>query len=302
MKKKIILIGGPTGVGKTKLGITCANLFNGEIISCDSVAIYKNLDIGSAKPTKLEQQQAIHHQIDIVNANEEYSVADYVKSTKKIIDEIWNKGRLPIIVGGTGLFMKALLFPLSLGNAEKNQEVRDEYKELALKYSNAYVYNILKEKDPISASKIHENDIKRVIRALEILQTTGKLKQNEQKLESEYDYYLVFLNGDRSEIYSRINLRVDNMLKTGLQTEIEYLINDLNLNKDNQSMQAIGYKEWFDYFDKKISYEELVEKIKINSRHYAKRQITWFKAMPNVHEYDYKNVELILSDIKKFLQ
>ena len=301
MKKKIILIGGPTGVGKTALGIKLANLFNGEIISCDSIAIYKHLDIGSAKPTKQEQSEAIHHQIDIVEPTDEYSVAEYVSNTRKLIDEITSKNKLPIIVGGTGLYMKALLFPYEFMQSSKNEEIRQKYETLAKLNGKEYVYNYLKQIDSESASKLHPNDLKRVIRAIEIFETTGKKKINECNKESLYDFHLIFLNGDRSEIYSKINKRVDLMISNGLETEVKDLIKNYGLTRDNQSMQGIGYKEWFDYFENKCSFEELVDKIKLNSRHYAKRQITWFKQMPNVLEYNYKDVDLILSGVKKFL-
>ena len=301
MRKKIILIGGPTGVGKTKLGILCANKFNGEIISTDSIAIYKHLDIGSAKPNKEEQKMAVHHQIDIVEPNSEYSVSNFVEQTRKIIDDLISKNKLPILVGGTGLFMKSLLYPYNFGGSDKNEEIRKKYTKMADENSNEFVYNILKEIDPISASKIHSNDLKRVVRAIEIYETTGKPKSNNEEGQSLYDFMLIFLNGDRTEIYNRINERVDNMINLGLEDEIKTLIKDYGLTRENQSMQGIGYKEWFDYFDGKISYEELIEKIKINSRHYAKRQITWFKAMPKVREYNYKNVDKITADIEEFL-
>lgn len=301
MKQKIILIGGPTGVGKTKLGILLANKYNGEVISCDSIAIYKGLDIGSAKPTKDEQKQAVHHQIDIIEPNQDYSVAEYVKQTRNLINQIVSRGKLPIIVGGTGLFMKALLFPYEFSNSQKDQTIRDKYTNLAIEHGNEYVYDILKQLDPESAEKLHPNDSKRIIRAIEIFETTGTKKINNCNQESLYDYHLIFLNGNRTEIYDRINQRVDFMIKGGLQAEIEGLMNDYNLTRDNQSMQAIGYKEWFDFFENKIDYSELIDKIKTNSRHYAKRQITWFKAMPKVKEYNYKNLDKILLDVDLFL-
>lgn len=301
MKNKIILIGGPTGVGKTALGIKLANMFNGEIISCDSIAIYKYLDIGSAKPTKEEQSMVIHHQIDIVNPNDEYSVAEFVQSTRKLIEEIISRNKVPIIVGGTGLYMKALLFPYEFMNSSKNEEIRHKYENMAKEFGKEYVYNYLKQIDSESALKLHSNDLKRVIRAIEIYETTGKKKVNNCNKESLYDFHLIFLNGDRNEIYSKINKRVDLMIAGGLQNEVESLIKNFNLSKDNQSMQGIGYKEWFDYFDNKISKQQLIDNIKINSRHYAKRQITWFKQMPDVLEYNYKDVNQIILGVKRFL-
>ncbi len=301
MKNKIICIGGPTAVGKTALAIKLANLYNGEIISCDSIAIYKELDIGSAKPTLEEQKMAIHHQINIVDPDKDYSVYDYVLSTRKIIDDIINRGKLPIIVGGTGLFMKAVLFPYDFSDNSKDLLVRQKYEELAEKNGNLYVYNKLKEIDPESAEKLHPNDVKRVIRALEIYETSGEKKVNNSKLIPLYDYFLIFLNGERKKLYERINLRVEKMLENGLEQEVKNLIKKYNLTEKNQSMQGIGYKEWFDYFNGKITYDQLIYNIKINSRHYAKRQITWFKAMLNVKEYDYNNVDLITKDVYNFI-
>ncbi len=301
MKNKIICIGGPTAVGKTALAIKLANLYNGEIISCDSIAIYKELDIGSAKPTLEEQKMAIHHQINIVEPDKDYSVYDYVLSTRKIIDDIINRGKLPIIVGGTGLFMKAVLFPYDFSDNSKDLLVRQKYEELAEKNGNLYVYNKLKEIDPESAEKLHPNDVKRVIRALEIYETSGEKKVNNSKLIPLYDYFLIFLNGERKKLYDRINFRVEKMLEHGLETEVRNLIKNYNLTEKNQSMQGIGYKEWFDYFSGKITYDQLIYNIKINSRHYAKRQITWFKAMLNVKEYDYNNIDLITKDVYNFI-
>ena len=301
MEKKIVCIGGPTGVGKTALAITLAQKFNGEIISCDSIAIYKHLDIGSAKPTALEQQQAVHHMIDIVEPNNEYSVAEYVETARKLIDDITSRNKLPIVVGGTGLFMKALLFPYEFMNSSKNLEIREKYEKLAKEKGCNYVYDILKNIDPESSEKLHPNDLKRVIRAIEIFETTGNKKVNNSDNKSLYDYFLILLNGDRQEIYDRINLRVDIMLKNGLENEIRNLIKTYGLTRENQSMQGIGYKEWFDYFDEKINFEQLVYNIKINSRHYAKRQLTWFRAMPNVLEFNYKNVDKIIDNVYNFI-
>lgn len=302
MRKKLVLIGGPTGVGKTKLAIEIAKLFNGEIISCDSVAIYKQLDIGSAKPTILEQQQANHHLIDILEPFETYSVAEYKKDAENVIENIYKNNKLPIVVGGTGLYMKGLLFPLELGNSDKDEVLRAKYHKLAEEKGGKYLLDYLGSFDPESAQKLHEKDITRIIRAIEIYELTGIKKSSiKTELNSEYDYFLIFLNDNRKELYNRINNRVEEMFNLGLETEVKNLIQNYNLTNSNQSMSAIGYKEFFDYFDNKISKSELIEKIKLNSRHYAKRQITWFKSMPKVKEYNCKNTSQILEDIKKFL-
>lgn len=302
-KQKIVLIGGPTAVGKSALAIKLANLFNGEIISCDSIAIYKGLDIGSAKPNKTEQQQAKHHLIDIKLPTEEYSVAEYKQDAEKIIKQLGKQNKLPIFCGGTGFYMKGLLFDMELGLSEKSAEIRQKYNELAKQHGNKYVLDILAKIDPESASKLHEKDLIRIIRAIEIFELTGKRKSSfVQNYNSKYDYMLIFLNDDRKQLYSRIDLRVEQMFNMGLLQEVENLVKTYGLTGHNQSMGGIGYKEFFDYFSGKVNLQQLKENIKLNSRHYAKRQITWFKSMPNVREYNCHNIDDIVNDIKNFLQ
>lgn len=301
MKEKLLIICGPTAVGKTKLGIECARIFNGEIISADCMQIYKHLDIGTAKATCQEQNQATHHLIDIVEPTETYSVGDFKHDATKIIQNLYKQNKLPIVVGGTGFYIESLLFPYSFGNCPQNFAVREKYKKLASEKGNEFVFEILKNVDPISAEKLHPNDVKRVIRALEIFETTGKPK-SEQTVNkiSEYDYKLLLLNCDRPLLYERINKRVDLMMKNGLENEVRELVKS-GLTQENQSMQGIGYKEFFDYFDSKITYEQLVEKIKQDSRNYAKRQLTWFKHMQNIEEVNIDNIDNIIDSIKKWL-
>lgn len=302
VKQKVILIGGPTGVGKTALAIKLARLFDGEIISCDSVAIYKKLNIGSAKPTPEEQKQAKHYMIDIVEPENEYSVSDYRNEAERLILDIASRGKVPIVVGGTGLYMKALLFPMELGKSEKNEDVRQKYRQLALEKGNQFLLDYLKQIDPQSAQNLHEKDLPRIIRAIEIYETTGKKKSDyKTELKSKFDYKLFLLNDDRKVLYDRINVRVDKMLQDGLEQEVKSLVN-AGLTRENQSMHAIGYKEWFDYFEGKISKEQLISQIKQNSRHYAKRQLTWFKAMPNVEIADCKNTQGIVEEVERFLK
>ena len=302
MKQKILLIGGPTAVGKTKLGITCAKVFDGEIISADCEQIYKHLDIGSAKPTKFEQEQAVHHMIDILEPTDSFSVAEFKLRATQIIDDLSKKGKLPIIVGGTGLYLKTLLFPYELGCSQKDDAIRQKYKTLAEQNGNEYVFDILEKVDPQSASKLHPNDLKRVVRALEIYELTGKTKSSQSvKMESPYDYKIIFLNDDRAVLYDRINKRVDQMFDEGLESEVLGLIKS-GLTRDNQSMQGIGYREFFDYVDGLVSHKQLVENIKKDSRNYAKRQITWFRHMENAQECSIQNIEHILDDIKNWLK
>lgn len=302
MKKKLLIICGPTAVGKTKLGIECAKLFNGEIISADCVQIYKNLNIGSAKATQFEQSQAKHHLIDIIEPNSTYSVGDFKQDATNIINQLYSQNKLPIIVGGTGFYIESLLFPYSFGGCAQNLEVREKYQKLAQEQGNEFVFEILKKIDPVSAQKLHFNDVKRVIRALEIFETTGKIK-SEQILEkqSEYDYKLLVLSCDREVLYDRINKRVDKMMEQGLENEVKNLVNS-GLGRENQSMQGIGYKEFFDYFDNKINHEQLIEKIKQDSRNYAKRQLTWFRHMQNAEQVNIENLNDIIQNISQWLK
>ena len=301
-KPKIICIGGPTGVGKTALAIKLANLFDGEIVSCDSIAVYKHLNIGSAKPNSQELQMAKHYLIDVKNPNEEYDMAQYKKQAQETIYDILSRNKLPIVVGGTGLYMKGLLFPMQLGNSEKSTEIREKYTEYLNNCGAEKLLEKLRSIDPESANKLHPKDTLRIIRALEIFELTGT-KKSDIKTEyvSEFDYHLIFLNDDRQKLYDRIDKRVDKMFELGLEEEVRNLIDKFNLTPKSQSMQGIGYKEFFDYFDNKITYNQLLDKIKQNSRHYAKRQITWFKAMPNCKEYNYQEIDKIVEDVKNFL-
>ena len=301
MKQKLLLIGGPTAVGKTKLGIECAKLFNGEIISADCVQVYKGLNIGSAKATKEEQQQAKHHLIDIKEPTEEYSVAEFRQNALKLIDDMASKNKLPIVVGGTGLYIQSLLYPFSYGSSEKNEEIRKKYTKILQEKGVDELFAMLEKVDEETAKKLHKNDTKRVIRALEIFELTGK-KKSEQVLtnESPFDYKLIYLNDDRKVLYDRINNRVDQMFEQGLESEVENLIKS-GLTRDNQSMQGIGYREFFDYYANLISREQLIEKIKQDTRNYAKRQLTWFRHMQSSEEANIKDINAILANIKKWL-
>ena len=276
--KKVLVITGPTAVGKTKFGIECASLFDGEIISGDSIQIYKGLDIGSAKPDKEELSQAVHHLIDIKDPDEGYSVKEFQELCRKKIDEISDKGKLPIIVGGTGLYIKATLYDYVFFDEEEED---DQFEDL----SNEDLYELLKEKDPKALEKIHINNRKRLVRALNIYEKHKKgISQikDEQEHKPIYDCLIIGLTTDRKILFERINQRVDKMIKDGLVQEIQGLL-DAGIGFDRQSMQGIGYKEFKDYFDGNKTLEECVEEVKINSRHFAKRQYTFFN-----HQLDVK--------------
>lgn len=294
---KLLLIGGSTGVGKTKLACKCADIFNGYLISCDSMQIYKDMNIGTAKLTKEEQKLYPHALIDIINPDEEFSVSSFVKLAKIEIEKAYKLNKTPILVGGTGLYMKSLLFPYSFNNTLKDDKLRDYYKNLANEKGNDFVYNILKEKDPKRASELHPNDIKRVVRSLEILEHNEKIVDNENK-KPVYDYELIVLTTDRQVLYDRINKRVDKMFDDGLLNEVENVIKKYNLTSDSQSMKAIGYREFFDYFNNTKTLQEVKEKIKQDSRNYAKRQITWFKTMQNAKFCEIENIDEIISYLK----
>lgn len=293
MKDKIIVIVGPTAVGKTDFSIELAKRFNGEVISGDSMQIYKKLDIGTAKATPEEMDGIPHHLIDIKEADESYSVSDFQEDASKKIDEITTSGKVPIIVGGTGLYIESLLYPVShSGEAEPNFELRNELEEYAKENGNQGLWERLNKIDPDAAEKIHPNNVRRVIRALEVYYETGQLFssfQNERKKkDSIYDAYIICLNTDRSVLYERINKRVDIMIEEGLLEEAQELWNKLGPEPKAQSTKGIGYQELFPYFNDESSLDEAVAKIKQNSRRYAKRQLTWFRnRLENVHWYDF---------------
>lgn len=278
LKKKIIIICGPTASGKTNLAVECAKMLDSEVVSADSMYIYKGLDVGTAKPTPEEMQGVKHHIIDVINANEDFSVSDYKKMATDVIEDIISRGKIPIICGGTGFYINSILYDLTYGNSHKNDEIREKYNKLALEHGNEYVYNILKELDYESALKLHYNDTKRVIRALEIYHSGVKKSDIKDELIPKYDYKAYSIEFPREKLYERINLRVDLMVKNGLLEEINGLLKH-GITRENQCMQAIGYKEILDYLDGFCTLEKAVDDIKLNTRHYAKRQITYFKKL-----------------------
>lgn len=283
MKNKILIIAGPTAVGKTNLSIKLAKELNGEIVSTDSMQIYKYMDIGSAKVTKEEMEGVPHHMIDVVDPSTPFSVAEYKECATKCINDILSRDKLPILVGGTGLYINALTCNMNFTEAESDPEYRKELEELADANGNEFIHNMLKTIDPISYKEIHFNNRKRVIRALEVYKITNKpfssFNSGDEFYNCQYDVRYYVLNMDRAKLYDRINLRVDIMLEKGLINECIKL-KDMGYNSFMQSMQGIGYKEIFYYLENKISYSEAIEMIKQGSRNYAKRQLTWFRRDP----------------------
>ena len=283
MKEKILVLAGPTGVGKTELSINLAKRLNGEIISADSMQIYKYMDIGSAKVTEEEMKGVKHHLIDVVNPGKEFSVSDFKDYGEKALKEIYAKGKLPMIVGGTGLYINSLTCNMNFTESEKDDDYRKELDSLAEEKGNIYVYELLKDIDPISYKNIHPNNRKRVIRALEVYKLTGQpfssYNAGEKLYDSNYDIHFYVLTMNREKLYERINKRVDIMMDKGLLDECIKL-KEMGYISSIQSMQGIGYKEILYYLEGKISLENAVDMIKQGSRNYAKRQLTWFRHDP----------------------
>ncbi len=299
MKPEIIIICGPTASGKSSLAIKLAKTLNTEIISADSLAIYKHLDIGTAKPTSYEQSLVKHHLIDVVEPTSSFSVSDYESLALPIVNDLISKGKTPIICGGTGFYINSILYKLGYGQVEGNLEIRNKYINMAKTQGVDAAYEVLQSVDKKATEKIHKNDIVRVVRALEIYFSTGKRKSEQNdKLEPRYSYLAFAPNFERQELYSRIDKRVDIMMENGLIDEVKSLI-DMGIDKNNQCMQGIGYKETFDAL---ISGDlsGLSNLIKINSRHYAKRQITFFKRLEGLN-YVNSNQDLAISEILKLI-
>jgi tRNA dimethylallyltransferase len=260
--------------------------------------IYKGLNVGTAKPTEEEMQGIKHHLIDVVEPTESFTVSDYKQLAEPIIKNLHAKGKIPILCGGTGFYINSLLYNLSYGNGTGNLEVREKYKKLAKENGNEYVFNILKKVDPESASKLHFNDIKRVIRALEIYESGNKKSEIVDDFTPKYDYLAYSINHSRETLYQRINTRVDQMINDGLIDEVSGLL-DRNITANNQCMQGIGYKEVIEYLNGNCSLEQLIETIKLNTRHYAKRQLTFFKKLPNLEYLEINQIDKLAQRIVK---
>ena len=274
-KPKVVVIVGPTASGKTALGIEVAKKFNGEVISADSMQIYKDMDIGTAKPTVDEQKQAVHHLVDFVEPDQRYSVADFKRDAEAKIEDIIARGKLPIIVGGTGLYVNSLIY-----NIEFKEDVVDlEYRKELENRDLSELYEEACKIDPEAMEKISPNDRKRTTRVLEIYNSTGRTKTElelESRKELKYDYQIYGILWDREKLYERINLRVDLMIQNGLIEEVEELLK--KYKEFPTAMQGLGYKEVVEYLKGNLTKEEMIDKIKQDTRHYAKRQMTWFRS------------------------
>ncbi len=278
MEKKALAIVGPTASGKTKLSLIVAEKINGEIISADSRQIYKYMDIGTAKPSIEERKRIKHYFIDELNPDEEFNAGLFGEKGREIIEDIFSRGKVPIIVGGSGLYIKSLINGFFEGPGAA-WELREILYRKAKEFGNDVIYEELKRVDPASAEKIHPNNLKRVIRALEVYYITSKpMSQLQQMMKPNIGFKTiqVGLNWDRKKLYKRIEERVDEMIKNGLIEEVKKL-RELGYDKNLNSLQTVGYKEVFDYLNSLISYERMIYLIKRNSRRYAKRQLTWFR-------------------------
>lgn len=277
-KQKVVVIGGPTASGKTDLSIRLAQKINGEIVSADSMQIYKEMNIGTAKPDEDERQGIKHYMLDIINPDERYSVADYKRQAKIAIQEIINKGKTPIVVGGTGLYIDSLIYEIEYVDIQTDLEYRKQLEERVEKEGLQKLYEEAKKIDEYAMEKISPNDKKRILRVLEIYKQTGKTKtqlDKQSRKDVQYDYKVFAINMDREILYNRINKRVDIMIQKGLIDEVKQIYNKYKMFPT--AMQALGYKEVVEYLEDKITKEEMIEKIKQESRRYAKRQLTWFR-------------------------
>ena len=307
-KKPFIVLTGPTAVGKTALSIALAKAVNGSIISADSMQVYKHMDIGSAKIMPEEMDGVKHYLVDEFEPDEEFHVARFKERAKECLEEIYAEGKVPVLVGGTGFYIQAVLYDIDFSKQDADGEYREELEKLAQEMGAEHLHAMLREVDPESAEAIHANNIKRVIRALEFYHLTGTKisdhNETERQKESPYNFAYFVLTDDRAKLYERIDKRVDIMVEKGLVDEVKKL-KDMGYHREMVSMQGLGYKEILDYLDGKITLEEAIYIIKRETRHFAKRQLTWFRRESDViwfdkQEYNHSE-EAILTDMMKIL-
>lgn len=297
----LIVVAGPTASGKTGLAIEIANYTDGEIVSADSMQIYKYMDIGSAKPTQKERARAVHHLIDFVDPKSDFSVADYTVLAHDIIADITRRGKMAVMVGGTGLYINSVVNDVTFGETDTDYELREKLMNEAQEKGSDYLLHMLREFDEVSANRLHPNNLRRIIRAIEFYKTTGKPisehQEETKKKKSRYNPLMMCIDWDRQVLYDRINQRVDIMLREGLVDEVRRL-QEMGLTRDMNSMKGIGYKETMDYLDGSVTLDEAAEAIKQNSRRYAKRQLTWFRRDERIH---YLNSDNAFEEAKKLI-
>ncbi len=304
--RTVIVICGPTAVGKTKYAIETALRFDGEVVSCDSMQLYRYMDIGSAKPTAEEQARVRHHLVDQIDPFQPFSAAKYQSLAKAAIEDIFARGKTPVIAGGTGLYLNALLYDMDFSAPPGDPALREQLYALAEKEGPQALHDRLRASDPAAAERIHPNNVKKVVRAVEAAELGSKVGDFSSDLvpTTDYEAVLIGLTRDRAELYERINRRVDLLIEAGLLDEVRGLL-DMGLDEGNISMKGIGYKEMIGYFHGRYGLDEAVDLVKKNTRHYAKRQLTWFKryrdmAWFNISEYD--GDERCLEEIFKWLE
>lgn len=305
-KIPILILTGPTAVGKTALSIELAKVLGGEIISADSMQIYRKMDIGSAKISQEEMDSVVHHMIDVVDPDEDFSVADFHDMASQIISDIHKRGKLAIVTGGTGLYLNSLVYDMDFGGTNSDPSIRKDLEEILNDKGKDYLYSLLQDLSPDSAKRIHPNNTKRVIRAIEVYKTGGDMGDfsNDLKYNPKFDAKIIVLNRDRSILYDRINQRVDMMFDMGLLDEVKGL-HQMGYTSQMQSMKGIGYKEVLEYFDGKMTLEESIDILKQGTRRYAKRQITWFKRYENALWLDLDKVTELddqIEAIKDFIK
>ena len=285
MKKPLVVLTGPTAVGKTKLSISLAKALNGEIISADSMQVYKYMDIGSAKITEKEMDGVPHHLINVLSPFEEFHIVRFQELAKKAMEDIYNRGKTPVFVGGTGFYIQAITKDIDFTEGEEDKQYREELSRLAAEKGNEFLHEMLREVDKKSAEEIHANNVKRVIRALEFYKENGFpiSQHNEEQKQNETPYNLAYfvLNAPRDLLYERIDRRVDEMMENGLVKEVQKL-KDMGCRREMTSMQGLGYKEILSFLDGEVPLNEAVRILKRDTRHFAKRQLTWFRRESNV--------------------
>lgn len=300
MMPKVLVICGATASGKTALAVECAKRLDTEIISADSLLVYKGLNIGTAKPTAEEQSGIKHHMLDVVAPTDAFSVSDYEKAALPIVEDLLSRGKTPVICGGTGFYVNALLYKSQFGNVGANAEIRAKYEAIYQEKGKEYLHALLAECDPESAEKLHENDVKRVVRALEIFETTGKKKSlQDDGYTPRFPFLAVSIERSREALYERIARRVDVMFQEGLAVEVQGLLRS-GVTLQSQCMQGIGYKEIAEGLLRGASEEEMKEEVCRNTRHYAKRQITFFRRMENHIRLPYE--QATAEEVLKHLQ
>lgn len=309
MKRPLIVLTGPTAVGKTKLSIALAKAVGGEIISADSMQVYRQMDIGSAKIRPEEMDGVPHYLVDVLDPSEEFHIVKFQEMAKEAMEQIYANGHIPILVGGTGFYIQSIVKDINFTQNEENKEIRKKWEQYAAEHGQTALHEELRTVDPKSAETIPEGNVKRVIRALEFFELSGKpiFEHNEEQKnkKSPYNFAYFVLNDHRELLYRRIEQRIDEMIREGLIEEVEGLRNR-GFTKDMVSMQGLGYKEILDYLEGNLGLEEAVYILKRDTRHFAKRQLTWFRREPEVvwvNKYDYEyNDEKILQAMKSILE